>query len=325
MKIYIKFFSILFLKSLLYVVGVLISLVFILNYLGELDFFQDIKVENSFTIFLALLNSPDMIFEMFPFIFLIASQIFFIRLFNNNELITFKYSGLKNSKIITILMILSLIAGIFITSIFYYFSSNLKNFYLELKSPYSNDGKYLAVITKNGLWIKDKINNKNLIINSSKIDENYLIGTFITEFDDKYNVIKNVKSEKIDVSKKKWVLYNAKIYQKNTYETKELFELDTNFDYKRINSLYSNLSSLNLFELLELRKNYKKLNYSITELDLQLLKLLTFPIFLVLMSLFSSLIMLRIKHLSGATFKIAIGLFFSVVIYYLNNFFYVLE
>ena len=221
-------------------------------------------------------------------------------------------------------MILSLIAGVFITSIFYYFSSNLKNFYLELKSPYSNDGKYLAVITKNGLWIKDKINKKNLIINSSKIDKNYLIGTFITEFDDKYNVIKNVKSEKIDVSKKKWVLYNAKIYQKNTYETKELFELDTNFDYKRINSLYSNLSSLNLFELLELRKNYKKLNYSITELDLQLLKLLTFPIFLVLMSLFSSLIMLRIKHLSGATFKIAIGLFFSVVIYYLNNFFYVL-
>ena len=96
------------------------------------------------------------------------------------------------------------------------------------------------------------------------------------------------------------------------------------FDFKRINSLYSNLSSLNILELVELRKNYKKLNYSITELDLQLLKLITFPFLLVLMSLLSSLIMLRIKHLSGFTFKIAIGLFFSVVIYYINNFFYVL-
>ena len=77
-------------------------------------------------------------------------------------------------------------------------------------------------------------------------------------------------------------------------------------------------------ELYELRKNYKKLNYSITEVDLQLLKLITLPFFLVLMSLFSSLIMLKIKHLSGSTIKISLGLFFSVIIYYFNNFFFVL-
>jgi hypothetical protein len=50
---------------------------------------------------------------------------------------------------------------------------------------------------------------------------------------------------------------------------------------KKINSLYSNLSSLNLFELFELRQNYKKLNYSITDVDLQLLKLVSLPVFLV--------------------------------------------
>ena len=34
--------------------------------------------------------------------------------------------------------------------------------------------------------------------------------------------------------------------------------------------------------------------------------------------------MLNIKTVKGSTFKIAIGLFFSVIIYYLNNFSYVL-
>ena len=34
--------------------------------------------------------------------------------------------------------------------------------------------------------------------------------------------------------------------------------------------------------------------------------------------------MLRIKHLSNTTLQITFGLFFSVIIYYLNNFFYVL-
>ena len=324
MRIYIKFLITLFFKSLLFVIGKMISLVFILNFLGELDFFQKINVDVNFTIFLAILNSPALIFDMLPFVFLLSTQVFFIKLFNNNELITLKYSGLKNSKIIEVLLKLSFVIGILIVTIFYYFSSNFKNLYLELKSPYTNDNKYLAVVTKNGLWIRDKINKRTLVVNSSKIEGNYLIGNFITEFEENYNSIRNIKSKKIDISKKKWLISNAKIYEKNSYTTKQTLELDTNFDLKRVNSLYSNLSSMNLYELYELRKNYKKLNYSITEVELQLLKLISLPLFLLLMCLFSSILMLRIKHLSNTTFKIALGLFFSVIIYYLNNFFYVL-
>ena len=88
--------------------------------------------------------------------------------------------------------------------IFYNLSSNLKNIYLELKSSYTSDGKYLAVVTKNGLWIKDKIDEKIIIINSSSIDGKFLIKNFITEFDEDYNVIRNIQSNKIDISKKEW-------------------------------------------------------------------------------------------------------------------------
>ena len=42
------------------------------------------------------------------------------------------------------------------------------------------------------------------------------------------------------------------------------------------------------------------------------------------MTLLSSLIMFSIKRFQISTFKIALGLFFSVIIYYMNNFFYVL-
>ena len=324
MQTYIKFLTSIYFRSLFYVIGVMISLVFILNYLGELDFFQKIETKTHFTIFLALLNSPTMIFDMSPFIFLIAIQIFFIKLFDNGELVTLKYSGLKNSKIIRILMIISFVTGILIITIFYYFSSNFKNLYLELKSPFTNDGKYLAVVTQNGLWIRDKVQENTLVINASLIKENYLIGNFITEFDKNYNVIKNIKSDKIDVSSNKWLIFDAKVYEGNNYEIYKNLTIETNFDLKKINSFYSNLSSLNLLELFELRHNHKKLNYSITDVDLQLLKLISLPIFLVLMTLFSSILMLRIKHLSNTTFQIALGLFFSVIIYYLNNFFYVL-
>ena len=324
MKVYTVYFINIFIRSLLYVTGVAISLVLILNLLTELNFFQNIKVGQYFTILLAFLNSPIFIFDMFPFIFLVTAQLFFIKLFKNSELLTFKYSGLKNSNILSILCTISLVTGLLIVSLFYNFSSNLKHLYLELKQPYTTDGKYLAVITNNGLWIRDKIMDKTLIINSSKIDQNYLIDNFITEFDSELNVTKNIKSDKIDISENEWLIYNAKVYKKNNYVFYEILNIKTNFNSKRINTLYSNLNSLNIMELYELRKNYKKLNYSTTEVDLQLLKLITLPFFLVLMSLFSSLIMLKIKHLSGSTVKISLGLFFSVIIYYFNNFFFVL-
>ena len=324
MKVYIKFLTYNFFKSLFYVIGIMLSLVFILNILNELEFFKEIDVNINFTLLLAILNSPTMIFEMFPFIFLITTQLFFIRLFNNNELEIFKYSGLKNTGILKILCLLALITGILATTVFYNLSSNFKNIYLELKSKYTTDGKYLAVITKNGLWIKDKIDRKTYIINSSEIEGNFLINSFITVFDENYNVVKNIKSPKIDLSKKEWIIYEAKIYEKNNYKNKNILKFKTNFDYHRIQTLYSNLSSFNIFQLYELRNNYKKMNYSLIEIDLQLLKLVSYPLYLLLMTIFSALMMFKVKRLDNTTIKISLGLFFSVLIYYINNFFFVM-
>ena len=324
MKTYIKFLCYIFLRSFFYVFLVMFSLVFILNVLSELEFFKDIDVGIDFTLLLSLLNSPSMIFEMFPFIFLLTTQFFFIKLFNNNELEVFKYSGLKNSSILIIISFLSLIMGILIITVFYNFSANLKNFYLEKKSQYTSDGKYLAVVTKNGLWIKDEIDDKIYIINSTEIKDNFLIDNFITEFNKNYEVIRNVQSKKIDVSKKQWIISNAKIYNDNDYEIKEVLKINTNFNYKRITTLYSNLSSLNFFQIIELKNNYKKLNYSLTEVNMQILKIIAFPIYLVLITILSALIMFKIKRLDTTTFKISLGLFISVIIYYINNFFLVM-
>ena len=303
MKVYIKFLTFIFVKSLLYVISVMFSLIFILNLLTELEFFKGIEVGIVFPILLSLLNSPSMIFEMLPFIFLITTQLFFIKLFNNNEIEIFKYSGLKNSNILQIFCVITVITGTILTITFYNFSATFKNFYLEKKTKFTNDEKYLAVITKNGLWIKDEIDEKIYIINSSRIEDNFLVNTFITEFDKNYKVIRSLKSEKINIKNREWELNDVKVYNKNNYEVKKLLKINTNYDYKKIQTLYSNLSSLSIVKLYELRKNYKKLNYSLTDVNLQLLKICSYPLYLLLVAFFSSLIMFKIKRLHNTTFK----------------------
>jgi len=265
-----------------------------------------------------------LVFEMFPFVFLISTQFFFNNLFNNNEMNIFKYSGLKNTKIFSILITTTFLIGIIIISIFYNLSSNLKNLYLGLKSNYTEDKKYLAVITNNGLWIKDIYDKKILMINAGSFNNNELQDAYISEFDENFEIKRNIKSQKIDISDKEWIIKDAEIYIQNNKKIVKSLKFNTNFDFELIQNLFSNMSSLSFLELIEMRKNYKKLNYSLTEIDLQLLKLITFPIYFVLMFIFSGIIMMNTKTFKSKSLKIIIGLFLSVIIYYINNFFFIL-
>ena len=324
MKVYTKFLVASFLKSLIYVSSVIYILIFILNILTEFEFFRDINVKYYFPIYLSLINSPSLLFEMFPFIFLISSQVCFINLMKNDQIKTFKYSGLKNSKILFILSLTSFISGLVIIGLFYNLSSNLKNIYLDLKNNYTSDDKYLAVITNNGLWIKDNIDGRINIINASKIDGELLIEASITELDKDFNVKRHIETKKIDISKNKWIVFNPKIFSGNEKNEFNLIHFKSNFDYERIQSLFSNLSSLSIIELFQLEKNYNLLNLSTTEIKIQIQKILSFPFYLCLMSILASVIMFNFKMQKSNTLKISFGLFLSVLIYYVNNFLHVL-
>ena len=324
MKTYAKFLINGFLRSFFNVFLVMMILVFILNILKEIEFFSNKDVNSFYPIYLSVMGSPSIIFEMFPFIFLIATQFFFLKLFDNDEINIFKYSGLKNIKIINILSLVSFFLGILAITIFYSFSSNLHHHYLQIKNQFSENNLYLAVINKNGLWIKDVVGKRTSIINSSKINNNYLSDTFITVFDEEFNLIRSLQSNKIDIKDNDWLIYNATIFENNISQKKDLIKFKSNFNQKRIESLFSNLSSLSLLKLIDLRNNYKSLNYSTVDVDMQIYKVMTYPLFLVIMTILSSIIMLNTKKSNSKVIKIIIGLFFSVLIYYINNFFYVM-
>ena len=324
MKTYTKFLINGFIKSLLNVFFVMIGLVFILNILKEIEFFSDKEVNSFYPIYLSFMSSPSIIFEMFPFIFLIATQFFFLKLFNNNELDIFKYSGLKNTKILQILSLVSFFVSILTITIFYSFSSNLQHYYLQIKNQFSNDKLYLAVINKNGLWVKDIVNDQINIINSSKINSNFLTNTFITTFDKDFDLVRSLKSDKIDIRNKEWLIYDATIFEDNISKKVGLIKFNSNFDQNRMESLFSNLSSLSLLKLIDLRNNYKSLNYSTTDVEIQIYKVATYPLLLVLMTILSSIIMFNTKKSNSKIFRIIIGLSFSIGIYYINNLFSVM-
>ena len=253
MKTYIKFIINLFNISFLKIFIIFFLVISISGILEEINFFKSIEVNFLYIVFLSLLNTPSIIFEILPFIFLLSTQIFFINLINRNELEIFKYSGLNNLKIIKILGAYSFVFGLFFIVIFYNFSSVLKNSYLLIKNQYSNDNKYLAVITANGLWIRDEINNNINIINANKVYNQFLLDVSITQFDKNFEILRILQSKKVDISGFEWKLLKPIILQNNIEIKKDTLLFESNFDLKKINSLFSNLSSLSILELISLR------------------------------------------------------------------------
>tara|TARA_B110000261_G_scaffold137403_1_gene155811 strand:- start:212 stop:913 length:702 start_codon:yes stop_codon:yes gene_type:complete len=200
----------------------------------------------------------------------------------------------------------------------------LKNSYLLIKNNYSDDNKYLAVVTENGLWIKDEINDSINLINANKVNDNFLLDVSITKFDKDFNILETLKSKKVDISSKNWKILNPTLFKNGSQNIFEELIIESNFDLQKINNLFSNLSSLTMLDLITLRTSYISLNYSVTDINSHLLKIISYPIYLTLITIFSAIIMYNIGYQKNTFFKITLGIFLSVIIYYINNFLIIL-
>ena len=200
----------------------------------------------------------------------------------------------------------------------------MKSGYLEIKNRYSSDQKYIAVITENGFWIKDEIDTKINIINAGMIDGQFLNNVVITQFDENYNFLRTLQSPKVNISSTKWEMLSVKISMNGITNKQNKLQFLSSFDLKKINSLFSNLSSLTIYDLIKLKNIYNSLNYSTVDLDSHLLKITMYPIYLTLITILSAIIMFSIGYKKNTLFKIILGIFLSVVIYYINYFFNVL-
>ena len=321
LRVYQRLIITSFLKIILIVSLVFLLLIFILNIFEEMNFFKDIDKGLFKPFLLTALNTPSILYEIFPFIILISTQFLFIKLIENNELYLIKSYGINNMKILGIVSVVALLLGIFLILIFYNMSSKLKFLYFEIKNEYTKDNKYLAVITENGIWIKDEINNKINLIHALKINENFLINVNITQFDQNYNLLKSIDSEKIDITEKNWKLEKNLIRLSN-FESKKIEQItfQSNFDINKINSLFENLSSLTIWELKNLEKDFESLGYSTLEINIHNQKIISYPLFITLMSLISGIIMLNIKINKSKVFYILVGILLSVSIYYISYF-----
>ena len=317
-KTYQKYIFSKFIKKYTYISIIFFCLVIVIGILEEISFFKNLEEKLFLPYFLTLLNAPSNLFQIFPFIFFLTTQLFFFDLYKNDELDLFKKSGLKNTIIIKNLFFLSFVMGVFIILIFYNLSSTFKFYYTDIKNKLSLDNKYLAMVTKSGLWIKDEINGEKLIIKSQIMNKNILENVLINNFDNNYELKQIIQSPKVDISNKQWILYSPLVTIDNvTQKLDDNLILTTNFDYKKISNIFGDNSTLNFKKILNLLKDYNNFGYSTNEIMLHLLNILTLPFFYSILTIMGSVTMINFTKKKSFVFQITSGILISVILYYL--------
>lgn len=320
-KIYQQYLIKSLLKNIFLISCLFLILSFLLNIIEEIRFFKNLDLGISYSFLLTFLNVPSILYEIFPFIFLISTQMFFVNLFEKEELIVLKKHGVDNLVLIKILIITSLVCGILIVSLFYTISAQMKHSYLSFKNKFTDDKKYLAVVNENGLWIKDEVDNSINIINAEIFENDTLKKLTITQMDKDFNIVKTIVGKSANIQKNTWKIKNVEVHEiEKSKVSHDQILFKTNFNKEKLNNIFSNLTSLTFFELLSMSKDYNQLGYSTLEINSHLHKLYSFPIYLMIMSLVGGILMLNIKYNKSKIVNITIGIILSVIIYYLNYF-----
>ena len=298
-------------------------LAFILNLFEEINFFNDYDVGIKVPIILSALFVPSLLYNMFPFVILISGNWFFFIIKKTDEIIALKVSGISNFSIIIIPSIVSIILGILIITAFNPITSVLVKKYEIIKGSYEKDQEYLAAITVNGIYIKEKNINKNNIIRSSNLNDENLIRVTIYEFDKENNFVKRIEAKSANISSFNWILKDATIIDADGhYLASNISRLDyiSMYDIKKIKSLYSNLDTISFWNLKNEIQLLEARGYSTREMEAKFQRSFAFPFFLLSMILLSGVFTLGMTFKENNWSYVFIAIITSVLIFYFNDF-----
>ncbi len=318
-----KYLSKEFSKIVFITILIFFSLGFIMNIYEEMNYFKDINPGIYIPLLLTTLIVPSFLYNMLPFIILISGIWFFLKIRKSDEITAMKVSGMSNFSVILIPSLLSILIGIFFVTSVNPITSALVKKYEIIKGSYDRDKDYLAAITKNGIWIKEKNNNKNNIIRSSYLKDQYLMDVTIYEYDKDNNFAKRIEAQSANISTLNWNLKNVKVIDidgKILSDNVDNISYVSIYDLDRIKTLYSNLNTISFWKIGSEIRLLEERGYSTRQVETKLQRSLAFPFFLLAMVLLSGVFTLGTNLKENNFAYIFFGIISCVLIYFFNDF-----
>ena len=314
-----------YIKSLFVVIAVMLSIILLINLLDEFNFFKSKKdLKFIFFIIFTILKIPNLLINLFPFIILFGGIVFYLKIYNHNEVISLRVMGYSNIQIILIPALTSFIIGYIIVFLIVPFSSSMLRYYESLRSEY-NETKNLVFVNETGIWILDKNEKEKNIIRIEKISKDFSVVNQITiyNYDSSNNFIKRIDATEGFIKDKNWQLNKVYIISTNKKNNNENYlnnyNYTSNVNISELKNVYKNTDTTSLLDINKEMSILEDKGYSTIDLRIRYQKLISFPIYLLAMSILSGLMIINLGKTSNYLKYGSYGVIISVMIYFLND------
>ena len=314
-----------YIKSLFVVIAVMLSIILLINLLDEFNFFKSKKdLKFIFFIIFTILKIPNVLINLFPFIILFAGITFYLKIYNHNEVISLRVMGYSNIQIILIPAITSFIIGYVIIFLIVPLSSSMLKYYEGLRSDY-NETKNLVFVNETGIWVLDKNEKEKNIIRIEKINKDFSVINQITiyNYDISNNFIKRIDADEGIINDKNWQLNKVHIITANKKNNKENYlnnyNYTSNININELKNVYKNTETTSLLDINKEMLILEDKGYSTIDLRIRYQKLISFPIYLLAMSILSGLMIINLGKTSNYLKYGSYGVLISIIIYFLND------
>jgi lipopolysaccharide export system permease protein len=314
-----------YIKSLFVVIAVMLSIILLINLLDEFNFFKS-KKDLKFIFFLifTVLKIPNVLINLFPFIVLFAGIVFYLKIYNHNEVISLRVMGYSNIQIILIPALTSFVIGYVIVFLIVPFSSSMLRYYEDLRSEY-NETKNLVFVNETGIWILDKNEKEKNIIRIEKINKDFSVVSQITiyNYDSSNNFIRRIDAAEGTIKDKNWLLNKVNIISINKKNNKDNYlnnyNYTSNVNISELKNVYKNTETTSLLDINKEMLILEDKGYSTIDLRIRYQKLISFPIYLLAMSILSGLMIINLGKTSNYLKYGSYGVIISIIIYFLND------
>jgi len=232
--------------------------------------------------------------------------------------------GYSNIQIILIPALTCFVMGYLLIFLIVPFTSSMLKYYEELKSEYDQT-KNLVFVNETGIWVIDKNENDKNIIRIDKIDKNFSNIKQITiyNYDKDNNFIKRIDANEGTINDTNWQLSKVNIissYNKKTSENYfNNYIYKSNIKINELKNIYKNTETTSLLDINKEMLILEDKGYTITDLRIRYQKLISFPIYLLAMSILSGLMIINLGKTSNYLKYGSYGVIISIVIYFLND------
>ena len=314
-----------YMKSLFVVIAVMLSIILLINLLDEFNFFKS-KKDLKFIFFLifTVLKIPNVLINLFPFIVLFAGIVFYLKIYNHNEVISLRVMDYSNIQIILIPALTSFVIGYVIVFLIVPFSSSMLRYYEDLRSEY-NETKNLVFVNETGIWILDKNEKEKNIIRIEKINKDFSVVSQITiyNYDASNNFIRRIDASEGIINDKNWLLNKVNIISINKKNNKDNYlnnyNYTSNVNISELKNVYKNTETTSLLDINKEMLILEDKGYSTIDLRIRYQKLISFPVYLLAMSILSGLMIINLGKTSNYLKYGSYGVIISIIIYFLND------